>query len=86
MTYETQNLKIPNQSDYYSECSHFVTTTIEAIIKEAIEQGKNKIFINTNLKFGLPMENINKIAGPFVEAWAAQTFYDALEARLYPFM
>ena len=42
MTYETQNFKIPNQSDDYSECSYFVTTTIEAIIKEAIEQKKIK--------------------------------------------
>ena len=53
MTYETQNFKIPNQSGDYSKCSHFVTTTIEAIIKEAIERGENKIFINTNLKFGV---------------------------------
>ena len=49
MTYETQSFKIPNQSDDYLECSGFVTTTIEAIIKEAIENGQNKIFINTNL-------------------------------------
>lgn len=81
MTYDTQNFKIPHQSDDYLECSCFVTTTIEAIIKEAIENGQNKIFINTNLKLGLPMENINKIAGPFVEAWAAQTFYDVLEDK-----
>jgi hypothetical protein len=27
------------------------------------------------------MENINKIAGPFVEAWAYQTFYEILEDR-----
>jgi hypothetical protein len=30
--------------------------------------GRNKIIINTNLKLGIPMENVNKIAGPFVEA------------------
>ncbi len=46
---------------------------------EAIEQGNNKIVINTNLKFGLPMENINKIAGPFVEAWAFEAFCEVLE-------
>ena len=79
MTYDSQDFKIPVQSDDYAECSLFVTTAIEAIIKEAIDRGDNKIFINTNLKFGLPMENINKIAGPFVEAWAAQTFYAVLE-------
>lgn len=68
MGYETQNFKIPHQSDDYPECSRFVTTTIEAILKEAIDKGENKIFINTNLKRGLPMENINKVAGPFIEA------------------
>ncbi len=38
---------------------------IESIIKYSIGAGENKIVINTNRKFGLPMENINKIAGPF---------------------
>lgn len=79
MTYETLNFKVPQQSDDYQECSHFVVSTLEAIIEEAIKKGQNKIFINTNLRLGLPMENINKIAGPFVEAWAVQTFYDVLE-------
>ncbi len=79
MTYDQQNFKIPLESDDYSECSHFIVSTIELIIKQSIDKGENKIVINTNLKRGLPMENINKIAGPFVEAWAIQTFYDALE-------
>jgi cytochrome c1 len=81
MTYDTQDFKIPVQSDDYIECSRFVTISIEAIIKAAIDRGENKIVINTNLKRGLPMENINKIAGPFIEAWAAQTFYDVLEDK-----
>lgn len=81
MTYEIQDFKIPVQSDDYAECSRFVTTTVEAIIKDAIDRGENKIFINTNLKLGLPMENINKIAGPFVEAWASQTFLLVLEDK-----
>ena len=48
-------------------------------MKDAIDSGRNKIIINTNLKLGLPMENINKIAGPFVEAWAVEIFQDVLE-------
>lgn len=76
MAYESQTFKIPVESDDYAECSAFVTTSIEEIIGDAITKGENKIFINTNLKLGLPMENINKIAGPFVEAWASQTFVD----------
>ncbi len=77
-SYVSQHFKIPQQSADYQECSVFVISAIEAIIKQAIQQGSNKIIINTNLKLGLPMENINKIAGPFVEAWATQTFYDVL--------
>ena len=79
MTYGDQTFKIPQESPDYAECSRFVTTTIESIIKDAIEGGRNKIFINTNLKLGLPMENINKVAGPFVEAWASETFFNVLE-------
>jgi hypothetical protein len=40
-----------------------------------------KIVINTNLKLGIPMENVNKIAGPFVEAWAYETFAEVLEDK-----
>ncbi|KAA5391307.1 restriction endonuclease [Phocaeicola vulgatus] len=74
MKYEDFDFKIPTESADYKEASCFVISSIEEIIKEAIETGKNKIIINTNLKNGLPMENINKIAGPFVEAWAGELF------------
>lgn len=79
MRYEDLDFKIPIQSDDYDECSNFVIYSIKRIIKDAIERGKNKILINTNLRLGLPMENINKIAGPFVEAWAIETFQASLK-------
>ncbi len=79
MDYKTQKFKIPHESSDYNKCSRFVVNSIEEIIKDAIGNDANKIVINTNLKLGLPMENINKIAGPFVEAWAAQTFYEIKE-------
>lgn len=50
MTYDMQAFKIPVQSDDYAECSRSVITAIEAILKEVIDRGENKIFINTNLK------------------------------------
>ncbi len=50
-------------------------------MQAAINSGKNQIIINTNLKLGLPMENINKIAGPMVEAWACETFHDVMEDK-----
>ena len=79
MKYEDLKFKIPEQCEDYDECSAFVKTSIESMMKEAIDAGRNKIVINTNLKLGLPMENINKIAGPFVEAWAVEIFQDVLE-------
>jgi hypothetical protein len=79
MEYDNLEFKIPEQCEDYDACSAFVTTAIENIMKDAIESERNKIIVNTNLKLGLPMENINKIAGPFIEAWAVEVFQDVLE-------
>lgn len=73
-TYEQQNFKVPVESSDYPEASDFVIKSIEGIIAKSIEEGNNKIILNTNLRNGLPMENINKIAGPIVEAWAGELF------------
>lgn len=79
MTYESINFKIPVETEEYRECSDYVIKNIEKIIDDAIISGQNKIVINTSLRLGLPMENINKIAGPFVEAWAFETFSLVME-------
>lgn len=79
MNYEDLNFKIPVESDDYEHCSNFVVQSVDNIIFKAMDTGRNKIIINTNLKLGIPMENVNKIAGPFVEAWAYEIFYEALE-------
>ena len=60
----------------YNEYSEFVTTKLNEIFKELIVTGQNQIILNTNLKAGLPMENINKIAGPIMEAWAQEKLLD----------
>lgn len=60
----------------YNEYSEFVTTKLNEIFKELIATGQNQIILNTNLKAGLPMENINKIAGPIMEAWAQEKLLD----------
>ena len=79
MGYDELEFKVPEQCDDYAECSAFVTTSIEEIMQAAIDSGQNQIIINTNLKLGLPIENINKIAGPMVEAWACETFHAVME-------
>ena len=79
LEYSNHEFKIPLESEDYCDCSDFVVKQIESVIQDAMDSGRNKILINTNLKLGLPMENINKIAGPFVEAWAYEIFSDAIE-------
>jgi hypothetical protein len=76
MKYEDMLFKIPRECDTYKEDSDFVIESVEGIIKRTIEDGNNKIILNTNLRRGLPMENINKIAGPIIEAWAYEVFDD----------
>lgn len=77
--YNTHDFKIPKESSDYAECSAFIIEQIESIITTAMDSGRNKILIDTNLKLGLPMENINKVAGPFVEAWAYEVFSEVIE-------
>lgn len=79
MTYESLDLKKPLESKDYGECSAFIVVAIKEIMQGAIDSGKNKIVINTNLRLGIPMENVNKIAGPFIEAWAFEVFTECLE-------
>lgn len=74
MNYDDLIFKIPKESASYSEDSKFVIRQIISILDERKSAGDNRIIINTNLKLGLPLENINKIAGPMVEAWAAEVF------------
>ena len=68
MRYEDLVFKIPRESPTYREDSAFVIRQITAILDERKAAGDNRIVLNTNLKMGLPLENINKIAGPMIEA------------------
>jgi len=74
MTYEELELKKPIESETYKEDSEFVINQMKAILDAQMASGDNKIIINTNLRMGLPLENINKIAGPMLEAWAGEVF------------
>ena len=74
MTYEDLIFKIPKESITYKEDSDFIVQQITKIFDKRKADNAAKIVITTNLKFGLPMENINKIAGPMIEAWAQEVF------------
>lgn len=74
MKYEDLIFKIPVETKTYREDSAFVIKNIIDILEARKAINDNKIIINTNLKLGLPLENINKIAGPMIEAWAGEVF------------
>ncbi|MBR1857867.1 MAG: hypothetical protein IJ797_00025 [Selenomonadaceae bacterium] len=74
MKYEDLIFKIPKESTTYRDDSAFIVKQIMDILDERKLLGDNKIILNTNLKLGLPLENINKIAGPMIEAWAFEVF------------
>lgn len=74
MVYEDLIFKIPQETKTYREDSAFVVSKIISILDARKNIGDNKIILNTNLNLGLPLENINKIAGPMIEAWAFEVF------------
>lgn len=76
MTYDDLIFKIPKEAATYKDDSDFVINRIIKILDKRKATNTAKIIITTNLKFGLPMENINKIAGPMIEAWAHEIFFD----------
>jgi hypothetical protein len=79
MTYDDLIFEVPQESPTYREDSEFVIKQITAILEDRIKVGANKIILNTNLKMGLPFENINKIAGPMIEAWTLEVFTDVCD-------
>ncbi len=66
--------KVPIEQENYKENSEYVIHQMVSILDERKQNNDNKIVLNTNLKLGLPLENINKIAGPMIEAWACEVF------------
>ncbi|HON44057.1 MAG TPA: restriction endonuclease [Planctomycetota bacterium] len=78
-SYEELSLKKPLECKTYREDSDYITQAMESILEKNEKMGNNRIIINTNLKRGLPLENINKIAGPMIEAWAFDVFSDLNE-------
>lgn len=85
MNYKDLEFKIPVESADYKENSEFVINQITKILRERKLKGDNKIILNTNLILGLPLENINKIAGPMIEAWAGEVFSGIRDEKDNPY-
>jgi hypothetical protein len=66
------SLKMPLESADYWEKSRYVRTRLEKLFNSAIAGGDNEIRITTNLRQGLPLSNVNQLAGAFIEAWAQE--------------
>ena len=74
MKYDELKFKMPVESDTYREDSEFVVSKIIGILDGRMAVNDNKIILNTNLKAGLLLKDINKLAGPLIEAWAFEIF------------
>ena len=74
INYNDLVFKVPVESSTYKEDSNFIVGQMLRILNNRKSLGDNKIILNTNLIMGLPLENINKIAGPMIEAWAYEVF------------
>ena len=74
MKYSELVFKVPQESASYAQDSACVLQRILGILADKRKSGENKIIISTNLKRGLPLGNINKIAGPIIEEWAGEMF------------
>lgn len=59
MRYADLNFKIPQEVEDYESSSNHVIGFTHQVMRDAIENKRNRIVINTNLRLGLPMENIN---------------------------
>ncbi|MDC3281990.1 restriction endonuclease [Euryarchaeota archaeon] len=69
-----RKIRLPKESEGYQKKSSFAVAAASKIISKVIESGRNDIHIWINLNDGIPMENINKIAGPVVEEWACEKY------------
>lgn len=74
MKYADLKFKVPIESTTYENDSKYIINKIISILDFHKNRNDDKIIINTNLRMGLPLENINKIAGPMIEAWAVEVF------------
>lgn len=74
MDYKGLTLKKPKESNEYKGMSDFVISSIMNMVTESFDRGNDKIEIQTNIHGTLPLDNINKIAAPLIESWAAEVF------------
>lgn len=70
----TDRVKWPEEDSNYQEMSDRNLTLINEMVQAEFDKGKNKIILNTNIKGSFPLDNINKLAAPLIESWAAEVF------------
>ena len=69
-------VKIPKESPSYPEESEFVLAMINTMVEDAFNAGNKQIVLDTNIRGEFPLDNINKLAAPLIESWAATVFGD----------
>lgn len=70
----TGRLKLPQEDLNYPLISERNLELINSMVQQEFDAGNNKIILNTNIKGTFPLDNINKLAAPLIESWAAGIF------------
>ena len=87
MSYKELNLRKAIENKDYNTYSKEAICKIDSIFNDFLNSANNEVVIKSNLSKGLPIENINKIAGPILEEWVCTVFeskkkqYDLLQVK-----
>ncbi len=87
MSYKELNLRKAIENKDYNTYSKEAICKIDSIFNDLLNSANNEVAIKSNLSKGLPIENINKIAGPILEEWVCTVFeskkkqYDLLQVK-----
>lgn len=72
----SDKMKWPKEDSHYQQNSERNIKLINTMVQNKFDKGENKIVLNTNIKGSFPLNNINKLAAPLIESWAAEVFQD----------
>lgn len=78
MNYQGLDVKIPVEDTDYDHLSKTALAEIDSMVQAAFDAGNNEIVLDTNIRGSFPLDNINKLAAPLIESWAANVFKDVL--------
>lgn len=79
LDYKELDVKIPEESKNYEVMSEKALNKINKMVQRKFDSDDHSIILDTNILGTFPLDNINKLAAPLIEAWAANIFKEVVE-------